>query len=176
MGAVLSAQMSKLYYPKATVAAAIQRSQCRSYEGMFKDLVVAGCESIDQLCARLRRDGRGGLCGAARAWYKNALADSGTWSLSRSQRRRLRDAWLERPGTASDLYRRLGDSYGDAEHVMVVGRWLRGAEVYLRAVHRSRCGAGAPIADLRTLSGHWRNIRGVRELGVSVPSMGHILE
>ena len=114
MDAVLAAQMSKLYYTKSIVTAAIIRSQIRSHDRLFSDAVLGGYESSERLCGRLKRDGRVDLCEAARCWYKNALAESMTWSLSEKQQRLLRDAWLYRRGTASELCRRIGGPPGVA--------------------------------------------------------------
>ena len=153
--AVLAAQMSKLYYTKVIIAAAIRRSQIRSYDGLFGEAVLGGCESCERLCSRLKRDGRSDLCAVARLWYKSALAESMTWSLSGAQQRKIRDAWLERRGSASELCARIGGPLGTVDAVLVVRRWLDQAEPHLQTTHAVRRSMHPNAASMRALAGEW---------------------
>ena len=163
--AVVSAQTSKLYYTKSIVVAAIHRSQIRSHHRLFSDAVLDGCVSSERLCGRLKRDGHGDLCIVARSWYKKVMSESTTWSLSRAQQRTLRDAWLQRRGSASELCRRVGGLLGSADAVLVVRRWLDDAEPHLQATHARRRAMYPGGASMRTLAMEWRMLRHMRSDG-----------
>ena len=104
---------------------------------MLTDLFVGDCDSVARLCARLREDDRASLCKAASAWYNTALEESASWSLPIGQQRLLRNAWLEHPGSAVDLCRRLGGDLPGVVVTMAARRWLAMAEQHLTTVYET---------------------------------------
>jgi len=151
---VHSKQIPKPGCSRADVENAIRRTQRREHEHLFEAHVITGAESKDALQRVLCVEGKHNLCGVADTWYTEKRSLASLWHLSSKQQRQLRDAWLVYAGTASDLCRRLGGIYQDAEHVLVVRQWLSGAAVYLEAVRSSVCDAGPKVSTLRELSIH----------------------
>ena len=173
---MLSAQMSKLYYPKATVAAAIHRFQIRRYSDIFRGMFESGHCSVDRLCARLRQDDRGILGGMCKTWFKDLAAEFSSLSLSRAQQRRLRDAWLEQSGSAPELCIRIGGSMHSVGIIMAAHRWLQEVEQDLKTIHACRCAMHTGAASLRDLADVWWMTRKARSEEMAFAQMRHMLE